>query len=262
MSINKQTIDPQRRETDRKKWQYCLAGYVHEYDDQPLKDAFHEVHAIVNRWERVSEILLRTVKNHCLIAESVHKKTDCPAIDGGKVMLISAPTVVWMRLHKNTQSLSDRRFPTMRIQYCYCVPLPYRNEKNVLKQSLYIWTRISRARICNRFPAYSGQVRPPYLTYRPVRLAESIPWNRLPGFLRVYKFGLLELKWWGAVWGFFPLRPLPPPPKFCCFMTTFPFLFIIFNKWFLCLIGRRGKFSFTWPSTSAAGHRTPPIRSG
>jgi hypothetical protein len=37
-----------------------------------------------------------------------------------------------------------------------------------------------------------GPVRQPHLTYRPVRqhrLAESIPWNRFLGSLKVYKFG-------------------------------------------------------------------------
>jgi hypothetical protein len=35
-----------------------------------------------------------------------------------------------------------------------------------------------------------GQVRQPYLTYRPARLyrlSESIPWNRFMGSLNVYK---------------------------------------------------------------------------
>ncbi len=38
-----------------------------------------------------------------------------------------------------------------------------------------------------------GPVRQPYMTYRPARLqrlAESIPWNRFLGFLKVYKSGL------------------------------------------------------------------------
>jgi hypothetical protein len=38
-----------------------------------------------------------------------------------------------------------------------------------------------------------GPALQPYSTYRPVRLhrlTESMPWNRLLGFLNIYKFGL------------------------------------------------------------------------
>jgi hypothetical protein len=48
-----------------------------------------------------------------------------------------------------------------------------------------------------RIPSLAGgPVWQPYLTYRPARLqklAESIPWNRVLGFLNIYRFGLWEL---------------------------------------------------------------------
>ncbi len=54
----------------------------------------------------------------------------------------------------------------------------------------------NRARLCkpfkepsNRFPP-GGPVRQPNLSYRPHRLAESIPRNRFLGSLYVYKYGL------------------------------------------------------------------------
>ncbi len=49
-----------------------------------------------------------------------------------------------------------------------------------------------------------GTVRQPYLSYRSARLhrlAESIPQNRLLGFINVYKYGLRDGSWGGGEGG-------------------------------------------------------------